>query len=295
MIRKTFPECSAKLPKGVELSMKSSKRRLLTAVSAAAITAAILASWIGNLRYYRSGQLQAPIFMNHEIKIASKGGIVDLYYLENKQSGKKVNAIQLESMPMIHFDLTVDQSFSRQNLMHAMGFSQGDLKPGTIKEVTVHYNEGQPERVPIGTIEVMDLKGAQAFESGSSGASSDGTGFMSGRSVKDVTLDEVEPSMNEAYRSLLEYDLKAEMPGSGDQALIKLPEQMPAGTPFRIDYRWKEQNYSGGGIPTVFRPWLIFRSHAPDGTALIDYYQVNFNLYLTEAEVKTIVRMEAGK
>lgn len=53
------------------------------------IAVLIAGSWVGNILYYRSGQLQEPLFMNHEIVTASKGGMVDLFYFAKQERRKK--------------------------------------------------------------------------------------------------------------------------------------------------------------------------------------------------------------
>ncbi|MGU3469900.1 hypothetical protein ACLBWT_01900 [Paenibacillus sp. D51F] len=43
-------------------------------ILAGIIALLIAGSWVGNILYDRSGQLQEPLFMNHEIVTDSKGG-----------------------------------------------------------------------------------------------------------------------------------------------------------------------------------------------------------------------------
>ncbi len=263
-------------------------------ILAGIIALLIAGSWVGNILYYRSGQLQEPLFMNHEIITVSEGGMVDLYYLENKNAGKKVTAIQIESLPLLRFDLTEWQSFSHQSFMHAVGYGEGDLQPGIYTEATVYYKEGLPKKVPIGIIEVRDweAEGNGALNFDSSGGSSDGSGFLSGRLRRDVVVEEVQTSISDKYKPLLTYELKALMPGAGELDPIRLPESFPQGTSLRVDYRWGEQD-PAAGLPTVFKPWITIRSRASDGTERIDTYLIQFSLYLTEAQVRAIVTMEA--
>ncbi|KKC46972.1 hypothetical protein VE23_07225 [Paenibacillus sp. D9] len=269
----------------------NTRNRLLAGI----IAVLIAGSWIGNVLYYRSGQLREPLFMNHEIMTATQGSIIDLYYLENKSTGKKVTAIQIEALPSLRFELTEWQSFSHQKFMHAFGYAESDLQPGKYTEATVYYNEGPPKKVPIGIIEVEDGEGDGngALNFYSSGGGSDGSGFISGRLRRDSVVEEVSTSIGDNYKPLLTYELKATMPGAGELVPIQLPERVPQGASLRVDYQWHEQD-PAAGIPTVFRPWMTIRSQASDGTERIDKNLIQFNLYLTEAQVRALVKREAN-
>jgi hypothetical protein len=185
-------------------------------------------------------QLEKPIFLKHYIIVnGNESDWIELTYLENKMKGKKVKGIQLEELPMLRFQIDPHpNSYRHQVFGKAYGewrteiAGQMEKVPITIKEATVYYSEGQPEKVPIGEINVLWDQRESVLQMSSSRGSSDGTGQHSVTVKQPLTLEQVDYSFSDRLSS------KFELTMEGRDITPQLPIRLAAGDPLTFNYKW---------------------------------------------------------
>jgi hypothetical protein len=251
----------------------------------------IATSWVGNVWYYQSMQLEKPIFLKHYIIVnGNESDWIELTYLENKMKGKKVKGIQLEELPMLRFQIDPHpNSYRHQVFGKAYGewrteiAGQMEKVPITIKEATVYYSEGQPEKVPIGEINVLWDQRESVLQMSSSRGSSDGTGQHSVTVKQPLTLEQVDYSFSDRLSS------KFELTMEGRDITPQLPIRLAAGDPLTFNYKWTIPENTPAAFE-VYKAYILLTFKTEDGRTIYDRLPTNFNLYLYEKQIKRLVR-----
>lgn len=251
----------------------------------------IAASWVGNVWYYQSMQLEKPIFLKHYMIVnGNQSDMIELTYLENKMKGRKVTGIRLEELPMLRFQIDPHpNSYRHQVLGKAYGewrteeAGQMEKVPVTIKEATVYYNEGQPEKVPIGEINVLWEQRESLLETSSSRGSSDGTGQYSVTVKQSLTLEQVDYSFSDRISSMFELTMEGR-----DEPIPQLPIRLTAGDPLTFNYKWTIPEESPAAFE-VYKAYILLTFKTEDGRTVYDSIPINFNLYLSEKQIKWMV------
>lgn len=211
-------------------------------------------------------------------------------YLENKMKGRKVTGIRLEELPMLRFQIDPHpNSYRHQVLGKAYGewrteeAGQMEKVPVTIKEATVYYSEGQPEKVPIGEINVLWEQRESLLETSSSRGSSDGTGQYSVTVKQPLTLEQVDYSFSDRISSMFELTMEGR-----DEPIPQLPIRLTAGDPLTFNYKWTIPEETPAAYE-VYKAYILLTFKTEDGRTVYDSIPINFNLYLSEKQIKWMV------
>lgn len=259
----------------------------------------ITASWAGNLWYYQSMQLEKPVFLKHYMVFnGNDSNWIELTYLENRKDGKKVTGVRLEELPMLRFQINPnpDAYYQHQVLGKANAewrkedFGEVEQVPLSIKEATVYYSEGPPEKVTIGEIKVVWEKRDGLLQMSSSGGSSDGTGHYSVTVNQSLVLEEIEYSFGDRLSPIFELSAAG---GYGDEPIPQLPIRLKAGDPLKFSYKWNIPEEMPAASD-VYRVYISLTFKTEDGRTVRDRVTVNFNLYLSEEQIKWLVRSGGG-
>jgi hypothetical protein len=253
----------------------------------------IAGSWGGNVWYYNSMQLAEPLFLPHYIATRAAGGeLIELTYLENKADQGEVTGIQIEELPMLRFELREHSRYSNHVLMKAYASwepgmpgapDEGQL-PLTIREVTVHYGGGASKRVSIGEIQVMAFTREGVLETVSASGSSDGTGSYAARVTQKIVLEKVGYS----YSDRLATGFRLALGGQPIEEL-SVPLELDEGDMLSFTYEWLPQEDERVALEE-YNIKLLLHFRTTDGRAVLDTLPVNRNVYLSEAQVKRLVR-----
>lgn len=251
----------------------------------------IVGSWAGNVWYYQSMQLAEPLFLKHYITVnGNQGEIIDLTYLENKNTAKKVTGIQLEEIPELRFQMHEKNSYTHQVEMMASAEwipneSQARSKePFTIKEVIVFYNEGQPQRVPIGEINVEWKSGSGLLDFRSSGGSSNGSGSYKVNLTQSVTLEKIDYSYSDRLKPWFELELSGQPVDS-----LSFPMKLSQGDNLTFTYQWSIPEHEPAALQ-VYKSKIVLTFKTEDGQIVMEDLPINHNFYLSDSQLKKLVR-----
>lgn len=266
----------------------SPKMKLSGKVLWAIVVLLIATSWFGNIWYYNSAQLEKPFFFKHYIVLNGyDNNRIVLSYLENKKKGKKVTGIQLEELPMLRFQIdSHSATYNHQVLVKAYGqWSTGDEQsmdtvPVTIKEATVYYSEGPPEKVPIGEINVIWEQRDNLLETSFSSSSSDGTGQYGVIAKQPFMLEQVDYSFRDRLSSIFELTME-----NRDKPF---PMPIYAGDQLTFTYKWTIQENSTAAFE-VYQAYIMLTMKTEDGRTTYDRYPISFNVHLDEKQIKRLV------
>ncbi len=253
----------------------------------------IAGSWGGNVWYYNSMQLAEPMFLPHFIAIHGMGGEpIDFYYLENQADAGEVVGIQIEELPPLRFNLHESSRYSHHVLMKASAYWEPEMLgapdqsqlPMTIREITVHYNGRAPKRVPIGEVLLMPDRREGLLNFIMGGASSDGTGNSKVRLTRQATLEKVDY----AYSDRIGPGFRLELDGQPIEEQ-SFPRELREGDLLEFTYAWLAQENERIVLEGYqIKVQLHFRT--PEGRTTVETIPVNRNVYLSEAQVKRLVR-----
>ncbi|MGM0884574.1 MAG: hypothetical protein ACQEXQ_26490 [Bacillota bacterium] len=251
----------------------------------------IVGSWAGNVWYYQSMQLAEPLFLKHYITVnGNQGEIIDLTFLENKNEAKKVTGIQIEEIPELRFQIHEKNSYTHQVEMMASAEwipneSQPQSKePFTIREVTVYYNEGQPQKVPIGEINVEWPKVSGLLDFRSGGGSSNGSGSYKVNLTKSVTLEKIDYSYSDKLKPWFELELSGQPVDS-----LSFPMKLSQGKDLEFTYQWSIPEHEPDALQ-VYKSKIILTFRMADGRIIMENLPINHNLYLSDSQLKKLVR-----
>ncbi|TYP74562.1 hypothetical protein [Paenibacillus methanolicus] len=257
-----------------------------------ALTLLIATSWVGNLWYYEAMQLEKPVFLKHYmILYPNLNDGFELTYAENKSKGKKVTGIRIEELPELLFRIDPHpDTYTHQVLGKAYGewrteaAAQVERAPITVKEATVYYNDGPPEKVPIGEIRVVWDRQQSVLVMSSTSGSTNGNGQYSVNVTQPITLEQVDYSFSDRLGKMFELTME----GGGEPG-PQLPLRMTAGDLLTFDYQWTVPDESPAAYE-IYRTRILMTYKTEDGRTIHDRLPVNFNLYLSEKQMKRLVR-----
>ncbi|PZD97137.1 hypothetical protein DNH61_04420 [Paenibacillus sambharensis] len=252
----------------------------------------ITASWIGNIWYYESMQLDKPVFLKHYMILnGNQSDWIELTFLENKRDGKKVTGIKLEKLPQVRFEINPpNRNYRYQVIRKAYGSWNGEENPPMVREpliiteATVYYSEGPPEKVPIGEIHIMWERSEGLLESVSSGGSSDGTGQYTVNVKEDLTLEQVDYSFSDRLSSLFEFNVI-----TPDGPVTEMPIHLDAGDTLIFDYVWKIPAETAAAFE-IYRANFLLSYTTGDGEIIHDRIPISFNRYLSEKQINWFAR-----
>lgn len=257
--------------------------------------ALIAASWIGNVAYYRSMQLPEPKFFKHYYAVSDvESERIELMYAENLREGRKVRGVRIEELPQLQFELYESGRYPYQALMTAAAkwdHEQADpLKtlPLTVREATVYYSEGPPQKVPIGEIRIMPQAGEPVLQFISGGSSSGGTGEYLGQVEKPARLEQIDYT----YSSRLKPWLTLELSGQPVE-LLGFPVMFDAEDSFDLKYRFDIPEDDPAALEVYkLKGLLTFRTE--DGRTVTEQIPINSFFSLSDRQMKRFVRSEGG-
>ncbi|MBD2869255.1 hypothetical protein [Paenibacillus arenilitoris] len=243
--------------------------------------------------YYRSMQLQEPLFLQHFMTVnGNRGEMINLTFLENRGTGKKVTGIQFEEFPQLRFTLGDDNSYQyhvvrkayaewRPDEAQAMGVKK---EPLTVREATVYYSEGEPKRVPIGEIGIEWSEYGGLLQSVSSSSSSNGAGSNTVTMRKPATLEAVDYR----YRDQLAPWFRLELSGRPIEEAA-LPMELSAGDPLSFAYQWSIPDDSPASL-RVYESEMLLTFRTEEGERVTESLPINYNQYFSESQLKRLVR-----
>ncbi|MFB9328913.1 hypothetical protein ACFFSY_23505 [Paenibacillus aurantiacus] len=252
----------------------------------------IAASWIGNLWYYETMQLEKPVFLKHYMVVyPNANDWIELTYAENKSTGKKVTAVQIEELPSLLFRIDPHpNTYTHQVLGKAYGeWRTGDEEQAekasiTVKEATVFYSEGPPEKVPIGEIQIVWDRRQGVLETSSTSGSTDGSGHYSVNVTQPITLEHVDYSFSDRTSATFELTMQ----GRGEPE-PQLPLHLSTGDLLTFNYRWNIPDNSAAAYE-VYKTYIMLTYKTEDGRTIQDRLPVNFNKNLSEKQMKRLAR-----
>lgn len=156
--------------------------------------------------------------------------------------------------------------------------------PLEVHELTVHYNDGTTRKVPIGEIRIVGYEREGLLEFLSAGGSSNGTGGYSVRAAKPVELVKVDYSFSDRLHANFRLALGGE---SIDE--INYPLKLAVGDILPFTYEWLQQSDD----PTAYEEYgikLHVYLRTADGRTAVETLPVSRNVYLSEEQVKRLVR-----
>ncbi|MFF2483085.1 hypothetical protein [Paenibacillus sp. NPDC058071] len=144
---------------------------------------AIALSWIGNLTYYHSQKLEAPLFLEHYYEIPASLGTFSIYYIRNADSKRDLVSVQLDGQAWYVQHIASRDRKGRLELVEAFlmqrlpGSSEEGLKEvNEASEGKAFFSDGFSMHVTLGQIRIypdMDQEIAgrlsATMSSGSSG------------------------------------------------------------------------------------------------------------------------------
>lgn len=248
-------------------------------------------SWIGNIAYYYSMQLEKPLFLKHYMRIdADRGEGIQFTFLENKREGRTVTGVQIDELPGLRFQISERNNHTHQLIKRAYGEwlsderEQEQKEPLIVREITVFYNTGQSEKVSIGEINVVRGNGRGLLNMISTRGSSNGTGEYSviiQQSAKLVHVDY-------AYKERISPWFTLELAGEPVQSL-EYPLELLEGEQLAFSYRWSIPDDESIAYE-VYNTKILLTFELEDGSIVNESIPVNFNYHLNDGQIKRLVR-----
>jgi hypothetical protein len=267
------------------------KQKLKKVILLPVVMLLIAGSWIGNVWYYQSMQLAEPLFLKHYITInGNQGEIIDLTFLENKNAAMKVSGIQVEEIPELRFQIHENNSYTHQVMMMASAqwipneSQEQSKEPFTIREVTVFYNDGQAQKVPIGEINVEWHSGGGLMETVTSSASSNGSGSYNVNLTKSVTLEKIDYSYSDRLKPWFELELSGKPVDS-----MSFPMKLAQGDHLAFTYQWSIPEHEPAAFH-VYKSKVILTFRTEDGRIVVEELPIDQNLYISDSQLKQLIR-----
>lgn len=262
----------------------------------------ILASWLGNYLYYRTGQLPEAGFLRHYIEATDRGGTIDLYYIANKNDRRKLTQVTIEGLPEVRFQPPqVHVEGSQQTVYKTMGIVQppdGEeptpaAEPLVIREVYAYFSDGSMSRADIGEIRIY----RDAFPPPEEGAplnftmtsgSSDGTGSSAFHAVRPGTLAEVRSAWLSRLGNSFEWKLTT-IDRSAGQRGLSLPAELSTDQSVTLSYRYSISEGDPIGMD-VYQMVLRLTYKEADGREWTGNVFTHYSPYPTNEELRAYVR-----
>ncbi|KIL34379.1 hypothetical protein SD71_20345 [Cohnella kolymensis] len=207
------------------------------------LTLAMALSWGGNLWVYESQKLEKPLFLNHYYELpASLLGHMRLYYIANSDS--KREPYQFELPNGILLNVAATSTFSergRLQLREAIVTAYPEMlqqikEQLAFEQVSVRYNDGLVETVPIGKVIVHpDEQKEITLASHLTSGSNDGTGLSRYTVRHDVQIIKVSHSFPE----VLDGTIDIEFNGRKANDISAFPMELRAGASVAMYYRFQ--------------------------------------------------------
>lgn len=190
----------------------------------------VLISWTANTWYFKSKQIDAPIFLTHYIEESiGNPTFLTLYYITNKSDHKDLQVVKLDDLllyPQQHdgFIYMDSDQLQRQNVHQEFThhyirkttfeiskdrLSPQHLKDGIdVKNIEAIFSERAPMTVPIGHIRLLPRVSdsrALAFLSNSSGSLGDNRIVYSAN--EPLTIDKITMPFEQEVKDLYEIEI----------------------------------------------------------------------------------------
>ncbi|MCM3781654.1 hypothetical protein M3231_01595 [Neobacillus mesonae] len=254
----------------------------------------ILLSWVLNLIYYHSLQLDKPLFPKQYMTSINYLSNINVYYLENKHEGKKVSSIYIKELPnaKIGKGRTIDEYDYQVLNRFYVDLVPEDIKTVNtkqdkdivIREIEVYYDDGSSEIVPIGEIVVRPYPDSHyVSDMGSMGAYPDGSGHNYLRMTEDAFLTKVEMTHADEISSLIDITLYGK---PYDQ--ITYPKKLSPEDKITLRYHWKLPEVQNEFI--IYDELSLFYFETPEGEDIVDFGFMSYNLYYSEKQIRHFVR-----
>ncbi|OXM15724.1 hypothetical protein [Paenibacillus herberti] len=265
------------------------RRKLNWKIAAAGAALLVGGSWLGNLFYWDSMQLGKAYFLKQTVQIDSKRGqMLQLHFIQDIYSERKITAVQIEEFPEIRFDVREEHTRNRyQRQMKAWAELNpsdpwvGRLKSGPLN-LMVYYTKGSAEKVPAGTIEITG-KTILSFVSGGGGGS---TSQFEAELTQNATLTDIttEP------KGLLDDGLSLTVDGKSRDELT-LPKFYQKDSNIRLNW----SDFEPGIDPRLLHEaQLELNFRLPDGGTMVEHLPIYSYDTLSDRQLASLVRKERG-
>ncbi|MFC4775933.1 hypothetical protein ACFO9Q_03960 [Paenibacillus sp. GCM10023252] len=253
-------------------------------------------SWAGNLWTYERSQLEEPLFLKHYMTLdGATGEIMKLTFLENRNSNRTVSGIRIDELPMVQFNLNEETRMKHQVIRSASAELDPPLlrdvegKPLSIKHITVFFNHGEQTRVPIGDIQIVwHSKPPSLTNATSGGSSNDGSGFDHLIVDHTAELEAITYTHNEHVRPWFELKLNNDPVES-----IKFPLSVRQGDILHFTYKLTIPEDNPAAMDVLYGKALM-HFKLPDGQQKIEAFHLTRDPYLSEKQIKKLVRAQRG-
>lgn len=251
------------------------------------MTILITGSWIGNIGYYMSMQLEEPLFLKHYITVGNVGGeSITIRYLENIHVKDKISYIQLEEMPHLHFQKWARTSYSHQKLMEASASLKWDRMPEdlqlplVIRSAKIIFDSGRSMEVPIGEIQIVARENNGVLDLIS--ASSNGDYRVS--LEKSATLESIDFTHREQlepWYQLMESDVPVDE--------LDFPMRMSKGDGLSFSHNWSPPDDAEAAY-AQFQARIVLDFTLENGSRIVEHLPINMNQRLSDEQVRRLVR-----
>lgn len=254
----------------------------------------LLISWIGNILYYNSMQLDKPVFPTFykTTSIYKGNNILTIHFIENKGPGKKVQSIRMNEFDKEASDKLLRAEYKYQSIYEMnFDFTEKDLtylqdqnSDLIVNELTVRYDDGTVEEVPIGELVFRaDPVRSQEIVTFHGGSSSDGSGYEVLEMNTDAVLEKVELTQTDKLDHLFNLRLYGK-----PYDTVTYPKQVKKGNSLILQYTSSEPSLSRDGFISYS---VLIRVHfrLSDGTKIVYDIQTYNHFINSSEEIKTIV------
>ncbi|MDX1770562.1 MAG: hypothetical protein R3328_03420 [Planococcaceae bacterium] len=210
---------------------------------------AVLISWTANTWYFKSKQIDTPIFLTHYIEESiGNPTFLTLYYITNKSDHKDLQLVKLDDLllyPQQHdgFIYMDSDQLHRQNVHQEFThhyirkttfeinknlLSPQHLKEGIdVKNIEAIFSERAPMTVPIGHIRLLPpVLDSRVLHSESSSSSNDGSRRVAYTASERMTIEEIKKPFEKEIGN--EYKIQfIKHNSSPNQGANKTPKQQP--------------------------------------------------------------------
>ncbi|MFC5699673.1 hypothetical protein ACFPVX_00145 [Cohnella faecalis] len=272
-----------------------------------ATAALVVAGWLGNYFFYRSGQLPEGAFLRHYIETADlPGATFNLFYAANNRDKRKIVDVRIEELPGLRFyPPSTRASLRHQTIYSLIGHfdipsseqdRREDGEPLKIRSVDVRFNDGTMRREEIGEIIVYREKYLQEagdeapFEFTSSKGSTDHSGSNSGHATRPAVLTGVTSSWLKRLGPALRIEIKTAGEPTFRPADAGVPLKLDAGDTLSIQYRFDLSASPEVNAMDVYNVLLRPKFKEADGRQSEKIIFANYDPYPTEAEMRSFVR-----
>ena len=209
----------------------------------------VLISWTANTWYFKSKQIDAPIFLTHYIEESiGNPTFLTLYYITNKSDHKDLQVVKLDDLllyPQQHdgFIYMDSDQLQRQNVHQEFThhyirkttfeiskdrLSPQHLKDGIdVKNIEAIFSERAPMTVPIGHIRLLPpVSDSRVLHSQSSSSSNDGSRRVAYTASERMTIEKIKKPFEQEIGN--EYKIEfIKHNSSPNQRANKTPKQQP--------------------------------------------------------------------